>query len=545
MISCQLLHLSRSRIGLQTRNEIRISAESIELGRGATCPIHLPDHRVGMLHATIRRAEDGTLRIDAETDALLNINGCPERTAVVCPGTLIGIGPYLLTVEPATADADITLSASITESPEKTPDAPGVAPMTLAALGINKRRLGFGMAAGILLTFLLLLILPRMSPAFEAWQAKLPFALTGLLNPGPLATGHALFGMKCSACHQSAFRGVADVACTKCHEQTAMHLAQDASHREALTGAQCIDCHPAHQGKAETRKNISPQCVNCHKTIDTTVAEAKDFGNAHPHFHLTVPSGKNVVRVSQNEKAMPPEKSGIKFSHQVHLAKSGVSSPDGDTVLTCRDCHKLNESGIHFAPMTMANTCQQSRCHTLRFDEPVSGIVPHGSERDAMNILRNFYANRLAASPLGSFGECPPVAKAGNSLKRTLDCADTLAHQHAATTLFRENGEKLKCALCHEITTTGNMDVPWKVAPIAINHDWQPKAVFVHAKHGTIACTDCHDKANSKSSVDISFPRIEKCRECHGETGSFVSAARITSGCDSCHRFHRVARQTP
>lgn len=545
MISCQLLHLTHSRIGLQARNEIRISAESIELGRGTACHIHLPDHRVAKLHATLRRTEDGTLRIHAEADALLSINDAPERTAVICPGTRISIGPYLLTVEPASADTDITLSVSIPEYLAQNPDAPKVAPMTLAALGISKRRLGFGLAASILLALLVLLMLPRMSPAFEAWQAKLPFALTGLLNPGPLSTSHGLFGMKCSACHQSAFRGVADVACTKCHEQTAMHLAQDVSHRKALTGAQCIDCHPAHQGKAETMKNISPQCVNCHKTIDTTVAEAKDFGTAHPRFHLAVPSGKNVVRVSQNEKTMPPEKSGIKFSHQVHLAKAGVSSPDGDTVMTCRDCHKLNESGIHFSPMSMANTCQQSRCHTLRFDDPVSGIIPHGSERDAMNILRNFHANRLAEAPVENFGECPPVAKAGSIVKRTLDCADNLARQYAAASLFRENGEELKCALCHEIKATGNRAVPWKVAPVVLTHDWQPKAVFVHAKHETIDCSGCHDKVNSKSSADISFPRIEKCRECHGGTGSFVSAARIMSSCDSCHRFHRVAKQTP
>lgn len=49
-----------------------------------------------------------------------------------------------------------------------------------------------------------------------------------------------------------------------------------------------------------------------------------------------------------------------------------------------------------------------------------------------------------------------------------------------------------------------------------LNRNWQPLAVFPHARHGTVDCGECHDKANSNKSEDMSFPGIKKCRECHG-----------------------------
>lgn len=542
MISCLLIRVTHDQRGLPASSKVRIAGESIEIGRGTACQIHLPDPRVGLLHATVRRSEDGALWIRSADDALISINGCAEQVAMLGPGMRIGIGPYLITVGPATADVDLSLSVGMPESLADGLSVNGAAPLTLSDLGLSTRKLGLGLAALILLAFLVLPMLPRLSATFDVWQAKLPVTLTESLSPGALSTGHGVFGQQCSACHEQAFQAVTDSACSKCHEQTALHLAADDVHEGAFRDLRCADCHPAHQGKMNAMGSGMAQCVNCHRKQDTSVANFKDFGSAHPGFQLTLPVGGELKRFRQNENKTPPEESGLKFSHKAHLVKNGISTPEGITVLTCRSCHKLEESGIHFAPMKMEMTCQQSRCHKLRATEPVAGAIPHGSEREAMNKLRNFYTNWLADAP-ANMKECGTLEKTGNIVKRTLDCADMLARKHAAATLFRSTGEKLQCPLCHEITETDRKDVPWKVTPPRLNRDWQPRATFTHAKHETMNCADCHDKANSQSSEDHSFPRIEKCRECH--TGMNSQAGKIKSNCESCHRFHRIAKNPP
>ena len=552
MISCLLIQVSRNPQGLPICRESVISGESIQVGRGAACKIHLLDHRVNLLHATMKRSEDGTLYIEGEKDATININGFIVQSAALSPGTRVEIGPYLLTVEPAPDGHDIALSTELTE-PLPGQDAAKIyraAPISLAALGVSKRKLGFALATGIFFIFLILPLLPAASSAFDKWQATLPVTLTESWNPGPLSGGHSVFGAKCSTCHQRAFQSVSDDACAGCHKQVAKHLAKDDSHARVFKNVRCTDCHLDHRGKAELVLHDPSACVTCHgdiksKNASTALANVHDFGLDHPPFHITLLNGKNVIRARQDEKGRLVEKSGLKYSHQVHLDKKGVSSPQGDTVMVCKDCHEIDEAGTHFAPMTMQKTCQQSRCHELYFTEPVEGVAPHGSEREVMNRLREFYAKWLAGSPVENMAVCERVGKAsgvGNSAKRALDCANDLARKNAAATLFREDGEALECVMCHEIGPTGDNDVPWKVAPLHINRDWQPGAVFSHSKHDTVNCTECHDKMNSKTSTEIAMPTIEKCRECH--IGDHSAKGKIRSVCNSCHRFHQeVTRQ--
>jgi predicted CXXCH cytochrome family protein len=538
MITCLIDHVTRNQKGLLASHEIRISGELIELGRGAACQIHLPDHRVSLLHATLQRNDDGTLRIEAAQNELITINGSLERNVVPSDGMRIEIGPFLLTVKPANGIADINLSVELLSPLTGSLDVPTVGPVTLAELGISKRRFGWGLAILILIGLVVLPLMTRVSPLFEEWQAQFPISLTGWLNPAPLAPGHNVFGMKCSACHQHVFQAVADTACTQCHARMAAHQTANGPHAEKFDAIRCADCHAAHQSKAEVNKNGSATCLACHQGIGTTVAKVTDFGVAHPAFHLSIPDGKQVIRVEQEAPAMPPEKSGLKFSHQLHLVKQGVKSPTGNTVLSCRDCHALEASGEYFAPMDMQQSCQQSQCHKLRLTEPAKGVIPHGPERDAMNKLRNFYLKSLADNPSEHSKQCGVATKEGGIVKRTLTCADMLALKHAADTLFKITGKKLDCALCHDIVATDDTEAPWKVTPILLRHDWQPNAIFNHKKHATLDCTHCHDKLNSKLSEDISFPRIEMCRECHA--GSVASSGKVAENCENCHRFHRV-----
>lgn len=317
-----------------------------------------------------------------------------------------------------------------------------------------------------------------------------------------------------------------------------MHVANDHSHISAVNAARCVNCHSMHQDKAEAVRDSSSQCVGCHKKLGTSIGSATDFADAHPEFSLSLIRDDDKVSVKLDGNPSPPEKPGLKFSHQRHLSPKGISTPDGDTIMNCQNCHHLEASGKHFAPMTMKLTCQQSRCHTLRFDEPIYGVVVHGSERDVMNKIRSFYLKQLIESPAKEGQQCASVPRSGSALQRSLDCADSLARKHAGGSLFKTTGTTLKCALCHDIKETGAMDVPWKVSSVRLQRDWQPKASFDHSKHATTKCAKCHDKQASTTSEDVSFPRIELCRECHA--GNTASAGKFKSNCTGCHQFHRV-----
>lgn len=529
MIDCLLIHVSQVPQGLSGTHEMHVRGESLRFGRGAACTVHLPDHRVALHHATLRRDDTGALLLEAAPGAFISIDGFLESAAALAPGRTFVIGPYHFAVEDTKAGCDIALRCSLPQGGH--PAAAGGHELQ-EPVRWRKRWLGLGLAVILLLGGLLLPLLTRLSPAFEHWQAALPVSLTGLQSPGPLSPGHRGFAQRCTTCHAKAFHAVADTACTECHSRLADHLPADAAHAERIRARRCADCHPAHAGKAATRVAGLTQCVGCHRQVDGDIAKVGSF-SAHPDFHLTVPDGQSSQRVPLDGSTLPPEHAGLKFSHAFHLSKKGISTPEGDTVMHCPDCHQLEDSGEHFTPVNMKLTCQQSRCHTLRYAEPAGGIVPHGSEREALYRLRLFYIDRVLKE--GNVADCPPATR--KSPDGLLGCAENKARTQAAETLFRQDGENLECALCHEIRTTGRHDMPWRVAPVRPIRDWQPKAHFSHARHGTLACTECHRKTDSSESADISFPRIEVCRQCHTDPDG--SANRVASRCESCHRFHR------
>lgn len=536
MISCLLIQVSHNPHGLPIRKESAVSGDSLQIGRGAACKIHLPDHRVYLHHATIKRSEDGALYIEGEKDVVLNINGTIEQGAALSPGTRIEIGPYELVVGPVPEGHDLALSVEMIQSLAEHTSA-NRAPLTLAELGLSKRRLGFGLAALILFAFLLLPLLPSVSPALDKWQADLPLTLTGSWNAGPLSSGHNLFGEKCSTCHRRPFLAVTDDVCTGCHKNVAHHLADNELHASVFKNVSCTECHPDHKGKAGLVLNDSSRCVACHGNIKardskTSLADVHGFDTDHPQFRVSLLQDKKTVRVRQDEKDKLVEHSGLKYSHKVHLAKGGVSTPGGDTVMVCQDCHKLDNAGERFLPMTMHQTCQQSGCHKLYYEKPADGVVPHGSEREAMGRLREFFVRWLAESP-ANMASCERTGD--TPVKRALDCASKLARENAGASLF--NKKNVGCGECHEIVEKpDDGEVPWKVTPLRINRNWHATSIFPHAKHVATECTACHDKMNSKISADVSMPPIEKCRECHA--GDHPAKDKVASTCDSCHRFH-------
>ncbi|MFH0934358.1 MAG: cytochrome c3 family protein [Pseudomonadota bacterium] len=545
MISCLLVHLSRNAHGLSVRKETAVSGESLTIGRGAECKIHLQDHQVYLHHATIKRSDDGVLYLESERNAGFNLNGAMEQSTALSVGARIEIGPYLMEILPQPDGYDIGLSVELLQSHQLEREAAKVQrqgmAMSLGALGISKRKLGAVLVAFILFAFLLVPLLPKAFSGIDEWQSSSHTSLAASWSAGELSAGHAVFGAKCTVCHQQAFREVGDAVCTGCHKNITVEADTRHVHYAMPDAMRCTDCHMDHKGKGGLAMPGSTPCVECHAGLrqrkdDTQYADAADFGKEHPVFRIgmaKVGGGFNLI--APDDKASLIDKNGLKLSHKIHMADKGIAGARRDIVMKCRDCHRVEDSGEHFAPIEMKRDCQQSGCHRIFYGEPVGGRAVHGPVSSVTQYVRDFYLNEIAAQPGGQHPECRQLK--GSGAQRTLDCANNLAQQILVTSVFRKD---MGCGECHEITQLGDTPGDWQFAPVKIARDWYPSSVFPHAKHSATECTACHDKKNSSSSADISMPGIEKCRECH--TGEKEVKYKVASGCDSCHLFHGTGK---
>ena len=544
MIRCLFIQISRNQRGQAVRKELLVTGETLQIGRAAGCKILLLDHRVNLHHAVIRHSDEGKLYIESEEGADILINGSFESSAEFTPGTHVFVGPYELIAEAIKDDYDLAFSVELVNS---LPDNHGhisakQAPVTLAEAGLSKRKPALWLAGMITLVFLLLPMMPTLDSLLPGWVTALQISINKSWQLGNMSRGHHLIGAKCNVCHQRAFEAVPDKACESCHKTVARHVEDKTLHTNAFKGMRCVECHHDHRGeKGQVIQDA--QCVICHAKIKgkndkTKLANVRDFGTDHPVFSLTFGTGRkdsDAVRVPQSDKAKLVEKSGLKFSHKIHLDKKGVSSPEGDTVLECRDCHRLDDAGARFKPISMEKDCQQSGCHALRFKPPAAGRhVSHGSERDVMIALREYHATMVIGKmAAGEKFQCGDDGVGKNQIERALGCANNNASVNANALFESDRG----CGECHEIIRIADdKNAPWKVAPVTITSHWLRNSRFTHAKHGTAKCTECHDKALSEKSSDVAIPAIEKCRECH--VGNKPVRNRINSGCDNCHSFH-------
>lgn len=552
MIRCLFVQISRDQSGQPIRKELLVTGETLQIGRAAGCKLLLLDHRVNLYHAVIRYSNDGKLYIEKSEGANFYINGSLALSAKLRPGTHVLIGPYELIVESPFGDYDLVISAEVVNpSPDEHENITVKhAPVSLAATGLSKRKPALWLVGVIILVFLLLPMIPVLDSILPKWAANLQISLIKSWQVGEMSQGHHLISAKCNICHLRPFAHVPDKACESCHKTVTRHIEDKSLHTDVFKDIRCVECHHEHRGeKAQTIPDS--QCVVCHAKIKkqhdkTKLVNVRDFGTDHPAFSLTFKTGhkdQDVAKISQTEKTKLVEKSGLKFSHKIHLDKNGVTSPEGDTILKCLDCHHLDDAGIRFKPISMKNDCQQSGCHALRFKPTTSRRqVPHGSERNVMIALREYHAAAII-SKMATGEELPcntSTIRGRNQIQRALDCANDKASINAKLLFKPSEG----CGECHEISHDNiDKEVPWKITPVTITSHWLRNSHFPHAKHSTAKCSDCHDKALSEKSADVAIPTIEKCRECH--TGSKQVKYKVSNSCDNCHSFHKSNSQLP
>lgn len=522
MINCLLIKVSHNSRGVLTRSYRTLSAEEITIGRGAECTIHLPDPRLAMHHAVIKRLDDGQLH-------LIRINGELESDSAIVQnvaltnGMRVVMGPYQLEVEPAPPDVNISISLVLVHRlPDDFQDLKARTHEPLHGASAFKRRLSIAMAAIIALLFLALPLAQNLLPSLRTAMAQLPLGFDRVWSPGHISNSHLHFGSQCFNCHEVLSQKVSDKACVKCHQDTAPHIADPALQKTVFKstslfsdGIRCAECHREHKAPHPLAKQDNAMCVKCHadiKAVDakTTLNDVKDFDRHHPEFKLTFrtgPAAKDFERIPQSETERLMEKSGLKFPHSQHFGK--VQGPDGlwdVRDLSCTSCHQPEGKEMRFATVSFERDCATCHKSELSVGPAKAAItVPHGSEQNVINALKL---------------EAP---------KDFMRYADSL----------KTDG----CAYCHEVETTGKgTELPWRITPLRINQDWFSKANFNHASHQTQKCQSCHLVEESESSADVAMPDRKSCLRCH--SGNNPKPKRIASSCMSCHEFHSAHAAT-
>ncbi|MCB2031082.1 MAG: hypothetical protein KDH18_21785, partial [Rhodoferax sp.] len=583
MIRCKLVETSHpddthvgSRVGRA------VSGETLGLGRAAACKIYLPDPRVRLEHAQIRRAEDGHLYLDATGPVTVDQKTGSSVRLVV--GQLISIGPYDFIVEAVDDGADrpdarLTLSYAMRAQAQVADSSQGRA----AAVGISRGWIGRRSLAWVLSLLVIvlagwpvwhafqppvradsLLAMPGPVAAPTDWtvlarQARQLVSAHGRQldtwwNPGTVSSAHQGFAQDCRACHVKPFERVQDASCSACHQNTGEHIRDVTIARHTFQDQRCATCHKEHQGLSGMRTADAIGCVQCHGNVRaysalTTLGNVSDFAKDHPPFRLSLrqrdAQAPQVRRVSQTPVLR--NDTGLVFPHDIHLAKAGIQSPTGPAAsggrvaLVCANCHEPDAAGVRFAPVTMARHCQS--CHRLSVDpQAPERQVPHARPAEVSVAVREIYAslavdrypvslvtsNTLLQRPAGQ-APASQLTSAGRWVAQS--------SRSALNTMFQPPHGV--CTTCHAVqrdATRGVGAAAWRVDTIVFTEHWLPQSRFSHADHGNAACTTCHGAENSTRAGDILIPDIGSCRSCHA--GAQADHEKVVSRCDSCHGFH-------
>jgi predicted CXXCH cytochrome family protein len=516
MINCLLIKVSYNSRGVLSRSYRTLTAEEITIGRGAECTIHLPDPRLAMHHAVIKRLDDGQIHLMA-VNGELEVEGAILKNIALTNGKQVMIGPYQLKVEPAPPDVNITVSLVLVHRlPDDFQDIKARTHEPLRGASAFKRRLSLWMVAFIALVFLALPLAQNLIPKLHDAMAELPVGFDRVWSPGHISNSHRHFGSQCFNCHEVLTQKVTDQACVNCHQNTEPHIADPALHKNVFKstslfsdGIRCAECHREHKAPYPLARQDNAMCVKCHGNIKaadakTTLPNIQDFDHDHPDFKLTFITGateKDFERIPQTETTRLIEKSGLKFPHDQHFGK--VQGPNGILdvrELSCANCHHSEGKEMRFKAVSFKRDCFDCHKNQLEVGSSEAKLsVPHGAEQNVINTLK-------------------------------VQAPKEMLH-------YSESLKVGGCAYCHEIVETKKEDaLPWRVAPLHINQDWFRKAQFNHASHRTQQCQSCHQVEASESSEDVAMPDRKSCLRCH--SGNSPKPKRIASSCMTCHSFH-------
>jgi predicted CXXCH cytochrome family protein len=532
--------------------EYTLQTSRLTIGRDSGQCLQLIDPRAELQHAVIQPV-GGRLRIESVKRGGLRVNGARRSVAPLAEDDVVLIGTTSIRVRRARRDAPVELEIEEPAALGECDPAERHA-LSLRDAGLTARKWSWA----LVLTIVAFLLLAPLSaslfpPARDVLRTSAMAPSDKLWQAGALHESHQFIGGNCNACHSVPFRRVANAECTACHTSVQHHVDVRTADTALFQERRCGNCHVEHEEPSMLVSRDSRLCADCHGRLDTlkkntALANVSDFGADHPDFRLTMiepggPAQWHAVREPRDTR--PAERSGLTFSHAVHLDPKGIKSPVGYEKLACASCHQTESSGRHMLPIRMETHC--ARCHSLRFDEhDPSTTVPHGDLPAVFETLQAHFIRRYLETTR------PPGTEASTTVRRPGGEAEIMDRDEQrrardwadkqSLLIARELLEERVCNECHRITRVpgANGFAQWRVEPVRITQDWMPLARFSHLSHATTACNKCHaDASASKKSSDVLMPKIGVCRECHGGGGD---TDRLPSDCGMCHAFHLPGR---
>lgn len=520
----------------------------LTIGRGANQAVFLTDMRAALEHAKVTSVGKGKYLVESLITAGIRINGGIAQQATVSAGGIIEIGSTRIELQAPPEDYDAAVEISPIDKVEaEAAAAKKRKPTSLGETWLTKRFAAWLLFALVLVLGLALPMAAHYSEPVAKVLASTPLPSRSAWEAGELAGAHHFFSTDCAQCHSEGFKWVKDKDCLACHTNTPAHADPVKFNLPELGEARCAHCHRDHNGVDGLIRKDEALCSSCHQGLQqksagaSTLADVGDFGSAHPQFNVTLPAWDKDGAFAPTRVELKPdlkENSGLKFPHDEHLVAEGLNAPDGRRVLTCDSCHKVDAAGAAMQPVDFETMCQD--CHRLTFDvtEP-EREVPHAKIQEIIYTLDEFYARRALEGEVKDTS-APESLRVRRRPGTPVEPAQRQLALTWARDKSRQVGESLftgrACSVCHAVTPGKTADEPWMVAPVRVAGIWFPKAHFVHDKHATMECADCHKAETSNSSRDLLLPDIANCRECHG--GEKGGDDLLQSGCISCHGYH-------
>jgi predicted CXXCH cytochrome family protein len=533
-----------------------VDADVLTIGRGTDQHLELPDMRLALAQAEIV-TRDANAFLVAKPGANVVANGESVRERKLKGGDVFEIGRFRLQVNAAesgkNADFQIDVEEQFSQRDERA--------QRLARLRTSLTDLHMSRRTLSMLLFLLVLLPTLLIPAWLSFglheSGQTSTSLASLVNdhvwkPGELSNVHASLHDDCRQCHEKPFERVRNEACLACHQNSHQHV--DDPHLLAMpefANSRCEDCHKEHRGaRARLVDRRDVLCASCHAQSrqlfpGSGLSPAANFSKRHPAFTVSVArydasTGQfGWIQASQEKPETLHSDNNLKFPHDLHLARAGIHSPNGDKVLGCPDCHVRDANGVSFKPVQMQRDC--AGCHRLEFDpSDPSRVLPHAQPAQIVAQIRDFYAHEALAGGAGIVGAPaivqqrhePGLQLTATQARASLDWAD-----HRAARVIDEVFTTRTCNLCHTVRATGDAALPYTVLPVAPQrqHLLAGATEFNHSKHASEPCSSCHATASSKSVSEVTLPDIKRCRDCHGDP---ASAAPVQSTCVDCHDYH-------
>ena len=561
--------ISRTADGREIIRNHPHDVREIIVGREASCEIHLADLAIELRHARLTLLENGNVEIAALTGLGFEVDGRKTSQAIIDPGggAELRFGSHVLVV--AQEGPAIAITAERIEAlSDATQDKDETGLFTLRGI-LPGRRLAAWALSLIVLMALLVWPLQTFYSHQDAKKRPAGFHADSLWSSGSLSSAHAGLNMNCQSCHTEAFVAVRDNSCVACHKDVHDHadptrlrlskapldwdakISRKIAYNFNRPEGRCVECHTEHEGAGPMEETKQKFCTSCHTDLDmrltdTKIANASDFGTAHPQFKPMVITalGNPPTRERISLDRKPVEDGGLKFPHNVHLSKTnGVARMAGrlgkpygfGQALQCKDCHVKTPDGVRFQPIDMETNC--SMCHSLGIERIGDTVrtLRHGDPKMVVSDLKAFYRaggpQRTGAQSIegrrrpGSYASSQPYYAYFGSVN--YGRAD-----RAIRSVFSKGGA---CYDCHTVFAPPAGSDNWQVQKVHQTSRFMMKGWFDHAAHKTETCTSCHTANKSANASELLLPAINACRTCHGGE---ASNADVPSNCAMCHSFH-------